>query len=72
MNNVNKQFDEIFAKELIPADIYEAYKPINNVNEFLDGMRDARHGVNHRAGMGEEYDRGYSAQYTAEQNRSAL
>ena len=57
--------------ELIPSDIYKAYAPIVNPNEFMDGMRDAKEGIEYRDGMGADYNRGYSAQYTAEQNRSA-
>lgn len=55
--------------ELIPVEIYKAYRPINNINEFMDGMRDAKEGFEHREGMGEDYTRGYDAQYWAEQNR---
>jgi hypothetical protein len=56
--------------KIIPVEMYLAYSPIKNANEFLDGMRDAKNGAGHRGGMGEEYDRGFSAQYTAEQSRS--
>ena len=56
--------------QIIPTDIYEAYAPILNANEFLDGMRDAKEGNDCKVGMGEEYVRGYHAQYVAEQNRS--
>ena len=58
------------AQKIIPVNIYEAYKPILNVNEFMDGMRDAKEGNDCKVGMGDEYVRGYAAQYTAEQNRS--
>lgn len=49
------------AQQIIPANIYEAYKPILNPDEFMAGYRQAEEGVTHRAGMGEEYDRGYHA-----------
>ena len=57
-------------EQIIGKDIYDAYKPINNTNEFMDGMRDAKEGLEHKMGMGEDYTRGFSAQYQAEQNRA--
>ena len=43
-------------------EVYEAYKPFDNLCEFIDGMKDARDGIEHRFGMGKEYDRGFHAQ----------
>ncbi len=37
-------------------------------DEFLRGGVDCRKGVPHKPGQSEAYDRGYSAQYTLEQN----
>jgi|DEB0MinimDraft_6_1074348.scaffolds.fasta_scaffold00723_11 hypothetical protein len=37
-----------------------------NPCEFLDGVNQAREGIPHRSGMGEEYDRGYGLQKEAE------
>lgn len=42
-------------------------QPIANPEEFLSGMRDAKHGRQHKQGMGSEYDRGFSTQYQLEQ-----
>ena len=45
---------------------------ICNPNEFMDGVRDCREGNKHRNGMGHDYDRGFCAQYTHEQNLQQL
>lgn len=45
---------------------------IRNPNEFADGVRDCRDGYNQRQGMGEDYNRGYCAQYTHEQNMNFI
>ena len=46
--------------------------PIHNPNEFMDGVRDCRDGNDIRRGMGHDYNRGYCAQYTHEQNLNEL
>lgn len=56
-------------REIIPKSIYEACAPIKNATEFLSGMRDCKEDIPHKMGMGEEYTRGYAAQYQSEQNR---
>lgn len=38
-----------------------------NTDQFLQGQRDCRDGVPHQAGKGADYDRGYAAQYEADQ-----
>ena len=43
-----------------------------NCAEFLKGQIDCQEGVPHEAGKSADYDRGYSAQYTHEQNMEAL
>lgn len=35
------------------------------------GVYDCKHGIPHIAGRGEDYDQGYSDQYTKEQNEGA-
>jgi hypothetical protein len=42
-----------------------------NANDFMAGQRHCRDGIAHKSGMSESYDRGYSAQYSWEQVRSA-
>ena len=41
-----------------------------DINEFIDGQKDCRDGVPHKAGMSESYDAGYSAEYQLEQIQS--
>jgi hypothetical protein len=43
-----------------------------DANDYLRGMKDCQDGVPHKAGESADYDRGYSAQYTQEQNLSEL
>ena len=40
------------------------------IEDFLTGQRDCSVGVEHKPGMGEDYDRGYGAQYELEQIKS--
>ena len=40
--------------------------------DFLLGQTDCREGIPHEAGKSEAYDRGYSAEYTHQENISAL
>lgn len=44
--------------------------PITNPQEFLDGCRDCDEGNMERDGMGQDYHRGYAAQYQANQLKS--
>lgn len=46
----------------IPNELRLGFNPSYNINEFLDGMRDAKADVKHRAGMGASYDAGYGSQ----------
>lgn len=39
----------------------------NEFFDFLDGQSDCRNGVEHKSGMSKDYDRGYAAEYQAEQ-----
>ena len=39
----------------------------NLSDEFLDGQRDCKNGVEHKPGRSEEYNNGYGCQYEAEQ-----
>lgn len=41
-----------------------------DINEFIDGQKDCRDGVPHKAGMSESYDRGYSVQYELQEIQS--
>lgn len=49
-----------------------ALEPIKNASDFLRGQRDCQEGVPHKPGQSEDYDRGYSAQYTSEQVRAEM
>jgi hypothetical protein len=42
-----------------------------NSDLFLKGQKDCRDGKQHNAGNGEDYDRGYAAQYEWEQIEGA-
>lgn len=44
--------------------------PILDGGEFLRGQRDCQAGIPHKPGQSNDYNRGYSAQYTAEQIKS--
>ncbi len=48
----------------------EMENPID-VSEFMQGQRDCRDGVDHKAGQSDSYDRGYATQYEYEQIQSA-
>jgi len=37
-----------------------------NAEQFIDGQRDCREGVPHKAGMSESYDAGYATQFQLE------
>jgi hypothetical protein len=37
------------------------------INDFIQGQRDARAGVEHKAGKSKEYNMGYSFEYQMEQ-----
>jgi len=37
------------------------------ISDFLKGMADCKKGEPHKEGMGQDYDRGYRAQYEIEQ-----
>ncbi len=41
--------------------------PKDQIEAFLSGQRDCKKGVEHKPGMGEDYDRGYRVQYELEQ-----
>lgn len=41
--------------------------PKQQIDEFLAGVQDAKDGIRHTSGKGENYDRGYSAQYGLDQ-----
>jgi len=38
-----------------------------NVDDFLQGQRDCKDGVPHRAGKSEDYNDGYSTEYWAQE-----
>jgi hypothetical protein len=42
-----------------------------DVSEFMQGQRDCRDGVDHKAGQSDSYNRGYATQYEWEQIQSA-
>ena len=42
------------------------------LDEFLEGARGCREGVQHKSGKSKDYDRGYSAQYQHEQNLTGI
>jgi len=41
-----------------------------NTDDFLRGQKDCKDGKPHKSGQGEDYDRGYSAQYELEASLS--
>ena len=41
-------------------------------NDFLDGQQDCANGEPHQAGRSDAYDRGYAAQYEAEQIQTEM
>lgn len=41
-------------------------------SDFIQGANDCREGVQHEAGKGEDYDSGYEAQYSHEQQQTEL
>ena len=47
-------------------------KAISNPVEFFHGQRDCKNGIPYKQGMGEDYERGYCAQYVHEQNQSQM
>ena len=47
-------------------------KPIENGNDYLDGMLDCQEGKPHQKGRSVDYDRGYGAQFQHEQNMTEL
>tara|TARA_R110000803_G_scaffold164040_1_gene227802 strand:- start:482 stop:694 length:213 start_codon:yes stop_codon:yes gene_type:complete len=67
MSKTEKAFENIFGEPL--ADFPSLDKKIELFG-FLDGQSDCKRGVDHVAGKGDSYDRGYSAQYSLEQIRS--
>ena len=42
-----------------------------DVSEFMQGQRDCKAGIEHKAGQSDSYDRGYATQYELEQIESA-
>ena len=43
-----------------------------NSDEYLKGMRDCKDGKPHQPGMSQDYNEGYSCQYSAEQSLTAM
>ena len=41
-------------------------------DDFLRGQRDCKNGMPHKSGQSESYDRGYGAQYEAEQIQTEM
>jgi len=43
-----------------------------NIDDFLQGQIDCMQGIEHKEGMSDSYNRGYTAQYEVEQMRNEL
>ena len=45
---------------------------VESAEDFMRGQLDCKTGVPHQAGQSNDYDRGYSAQYTHEQIKAEM
>ena len=45
--------------------------PAQQIEDFVQGQRDCKNGVEHKTGKSREYDAGYALQYEIEQRAAA-
>jgi len=45
---------------------------MTKVSDFIQGQKDCAEGIPHQSGKGEDYDRGYAAQYELEQVKAEM